>query len=337
MKKTLTLAFALALALALAVSGFAQEPVLCFSESADFKIAQFTDIHLKATAAKEAAKTFARMDNIVATEHPDLITITGDVVVARENARQMWTEVISRLDSYRIPWCVVYGNHDAEQDIPRPEMSAMIAARKYSINTLNPQGELADIRVPVLSSLTSNLSTLTLYFLDSHDYSTDPRIDGYGWLTREQIEWYRDAAKHDHDNSSDNAFSLAFFHIPLPEYREAWTKADSHHHDWKKGIRGEDECSPQINTGMFSAMEESKTMLGVFCGHDHDNDYLVSHCGIALAYGRYSGDNTVYNHLRHGVRIISVHEGERAFTTWIHEDDGTLQYKLRYKDGKIEE
>ena len=34
---------------------------------------------------------------------------------------------------------------------------------------------------------------------------------------------------------------------------------------------------------------------------------------ILLAYGRYTGGNTVYNHLPNGARIIVLDEGARTF------------------------
>ena len=55
---------------------------------------------------------------------------------------------------------------------------------------------------------------------------------------------------------------------------------------------------------MFAAMVESRSIVGTFTGHDHDIDYLVAEQGIALGYGRFSGDNTTYNNLRPGVRVI---------------------------------
>ena len=47
---------------------------------------------------------------------------------------------------------------------------------------------------------------------------------------------------------------------------------------------------------MFAAMKEAGDVMGVFVGHDHDNDYAVMWKNILLAYGRYTGGNTVYNH-----------------------------------------
>ena len=67
------------------------------------------------------------------------------------------------------------------------------------------------------------------------------------------------------------------------------------------GRAAEDECPGALNTGMFAAMVETGSVMGVFVGHDHDNDYVVAEKGIALGYGRFSGDDTTYNN-----GIISV-------------------------------
>ena len=48
----------------------------------------------------------------------------------------------------------------------------------------------------------------------------------------------------------------------------------------------EEACAPKLNTGMFAAMKESGDVMGIFVGHDHDNDYAVMWKGILLAYGR---------------------------------------------------
>lgn len=67
-------------------------------------------------------------------------------------------------------------------------------------------------------------------------------------------------------------------------------------HVWKRHV------PRQLNTGMFAAMKASGDVMGTFVGHDHDNDYAVMWKDILLAYGRYTGGNTVYNHLPNGAR-----------------------------------
>ena len=91
----------------------------------------------------------------------------------------------------------------------------------------------------------------------------------------------------------------------------------------------EEACAPKLNTGMFAAMKESGDVMGIFVGHDHDNDYAVMWKGILLAYGRFTGGNTEYNHLPNGARIIVLDEGARTFTSWIRQKDGIVD-KVTY-------
>ena len=82
----------------------------------------------------------------------------------------------------------VLGNHDAEQDIPRAGIGRIVTSYAGTLNTLNTDGELADV---VLEIAGKKSPAALLYCLDSHDYSTVEGIDGYGWFTQEQVGWYR--------------------------------------------------------------------------------------------------------------------------------------------------
>ena len=168
-----------------------------------------------------------------------------------------------------------------------------------------------------------NYDAATLYIFDSHSYSNIKGVKGYGWIENDQIEWYKKSSKaFTEKNQGKPLPSLAFFHIPIPEYTEA--AADTG--NFMVGTRKEKVCAPAINTGLGAAMLECGDMMGVFVGHDHVNDYATTWRGILLCYGRYTGGNTVYNNIPggNGARIIELREGERAFKTWI-----------RIKDGKI--
>lgn len=312
-------------AAAMCATAFAQKPVLKFNPDGNFKIAQFTDTHLKGSNPVEAAKTLGRIDHIVKTEKPDLIVFTGDVVFDRP-ADIMIKKLITQLEGYKIPFCITYGNHDAEQ-MDRVEMSAYYYKSKWSMNELNAKKELADMQLSVMSSKDGK-PALQLYCMDSNDYSKVEGIDGYGWFSEDQVKWLKEKSIA---AGGKQMPALAFFHIPLPEYEYAVFDRRIK----KNGVCGEDPCNPKVNTGMFEAMKEGGSVMGVFVGHDHDDDFILSYMGIALAYGRYTGDNTVYNHLRHGARIIQVKEGERAFNTWIHEDDDTIAYPIRFENGSL--
>ena len=96
------------------------------------------------------------------------------------------------------------------------------------------------------------------------------------------------------------------------------------------GTRKEKACAPQLNSGLFASMKEMGDIQGVFVGHDHDDDYAVYWKGILLAYGRYTGGNTVYNNLTNGARVIEMTEGENGFKTWIRLKDNEIINKVNY-------
>ena len=327
----------LAVLLMFSASLSAQKPVLRFNEQGKFKIVQFTDTHLGlGEGASEyrnlqAEKTLARISRVVKQENPDFIVLTGDIVTGGD-ASQTWARILDSLASFRTPFCIVYGNHDPERKLTREQMSKPIAATPYSLNALNGAGELADLELEVLSSK-GDKPALLLYCMDSHDYSTIKSVKGYGWFTTDQIEWLRNAClARAESNGGMPVPSLAFFHICLQEYAQAWNNPKNS----RKGKRAEDECPGALNTGMFAAMVESGSVMGTFVGHDHDNDYVVAEKGIALSYGRFSGDDSTYNNLRPGARIIVVEEGQRCFESWILEDDGRIAHRLKFSNGKIE-
>lgn len=305
---------------------------LRFGEDKSFRIAQFTDMHLDPGTPyrrAQAEKTFARLGRVLREEKPDFIAFTGDIVTGKP-AAGMWNRLLDTLNLYRIPFCVVLGNHDAEQDITRQEIADIVARSPYSLNTLGSTGELADRELKVLSSKGKDVA-FAMYFMDSHDYAKIDGLDGYGWFTPEQVSWLRNScADLTADCGGRHVPSLAFFHICLQEYETAWRNRSNSH----IGRAAEEECPGVLNTGMYAAMVESGNIMGVFVGHDHDIDYIVAQYGTALGYGRFSGDDTTYNNLRPGVRIIVVREGQRAFESWIVEDDGRIVDHIDY-DGEI--
>ena len=175
-------------AVALWCSAQAQAPALHFGRDGKFRIAQFTDVHLDLGTPyrrAQAEKTIAQMRYILDAEHPDLVVFTGDVVTGKP-AAEAWHRVLEPVAERNLPFCVVLGNHDAEQDLTRAEIGRIVTSYAGTLNTLGAGGELADV---VLEIAGTTQPAALLYCLDSHDYSTIPSIDGYGWFTQEQVGW----------------------------------------------------------------------------------------------------------------------------------------------------
>ena len=320
------------LALVCAVPAMGQQKSgLRFDAEGRFRIAQFTDVHLDLETPygeAQAERTLARMKRVIETEKPDLVVFTGDVVTG-DHAAGGWYRVMETVSGLSVPFCVVLGNHDAEQDLSRERIAEIVTGYAGNLNT-RVSGRLDDVVLEV-SGADGNTAAV-IYCLDSNDYSPLPGVEGYGWFTDEQIKWYRaHSAAFTAANGGKPLPSLAFFHIALPEYAAAWRNPGNTH----IGRAAEEECPGALNPGMFAAMVGCGDVMGTFVGHDHDIDYIVAEKGIALGYGRFSGDDTTYNNLRQGVRIIVLQEGERSFDTWIREDDGRTVDRARFAEGKI--
>ena len=103
-------------------------------------------------------------------------------------AKPMWEKLTATLDSYKIPYIVVLGNHDAEAGIPRSEIARLVTSGKFNLNAIDGEGELADMDFPVYfnGSVASHI-----FALDSHDYSPIKSVPGYAWFTPEQVDWLR--------------------------------------------------------------------------------------------------------------------------------------------------
>lgn len=308
----------------------AQETSLTFDEKGEFKIVQFTDVHFKyGNQASDIA--LERIDEVLSAESPDLVVLTGDVIFSPPADKGLRT-VLERVSAHNVPFVMTFGNHDDEQGMSRSQLYDIARSVKGNIQPDRGDRQSPDYMLTVKSSDGKGKDAAALYFFDSRSYSPRKDVEGYAWMTFEQVADYRGcSAKLTEANGGTPLPSLAFFHIPLPEYNQAAADEGA----ILIGTRMEKACAPALNTGMFTAMKEAGDVMGMFVGHDHDNDYTVMWHGILLGYGRYTGGNTVYNHLPNGARVIVLKEGQRTFDTWIDLKGGERKDYTVYPDSYL--
>jgi 3',5'-cyclic AMP phosphodiesterase CpdA len=326
--KTLRTFFCTALLAVLCVCpSMAKDGELRFNKKHKFKIVQFTDVHWKygVPASDEAGELMAE---VLDAEKPDLVVFTGDVVFSKP-AREALDKALEATIKRKIPFAITWGNHDDEHDMTRKELSAYVATKTGCLNT-TVEGISGECNfVQPIKSADGTKDVALLYFFDSNSYSPVKEIRGYGWIKHDQVDWYNRTSKQFTEANGGNPLpALAFFHIPLPEFRDAVRNESA----YMVGTRKEKVCAPEINSGLGNAMLKARDVMGVFVGHDHVNDYVVDWRGILMGYGRYTGGCTVYNGLPHGngARVIEITEGERSIKTWIRVKKGKVLHEVDY-------
>lgn len=300
---------------------------LRFNQNGKFKIVQFTDVHYIADDPR-ADIAIQRMQEVMDAEKPDLVVITGDLIFGKPADRSL-REVLQTLADRKYPFAVIFGNHDAEFGLSGEQLYDII--KTYPGNQTQTTQGLSGVTnyiLPVKSSDGSRDAEI-LYMFDSHSRIHQPGMGGYDYVKPDQIQWYRDRSReYTRSNGGTPVPSLAFLHIALPEFHQAVTDETSA----MIGTRKEKVCSSRYNSGLFVAMKEMGDVQGVFVGHDHDNDYAVMWQDILLAYGRYTGGDTVYNNLPNGARVIELTEGKPGFRSWIRLKDGRIAQDFVFPD-----
>lgn len=295
-----------------------------------FKIVQITDLHYK-LGVKASEQGLACVREMVETEKPDLVVVTGDIIYSAP-ADSTLSVVLKTFAQLGVPFCMTFGNHD--YDFKTPAV-ALYNQMQKTPNCVMPvlQGKNTDYSLPILSS-NGKRTAAVLYCIDTHNKPAIGGIGGYQWISHNQITWYRQRSMvYKQKNGGRPVPSLAFLHIPLPEFNYATDNTQCPMY----GSRLERAYSPSINSGMFASIKEMGDIMGVFCGHDHDNDYAVSYFNVLLAHGRFSGGNTEYNHLKRGARVIVLKEGKREFDTWIREVGGNVLYRTTYPKSYVKD
>lgn len=295
-----------------------------------FKIVQITDLHYK-LGVKASEQGLACVREMVQTEKPDLVVVTGDIIYSAP-ADSTLSVVLKTFAKLGVPFCMTFGNHD--YDFKTPAV-ALYNQMQKTPNCVMPvlQGKNTDYSLPILSS-NGKRTAAVLYCIDTHNKPAIGGIGGYQWISHNQITWYRQRSMvYKQKNGGKPVPSLAFLHIPLPEFNYATANSQCPMY----GSRLEKAYSPSINSGMFASIKEMGDIMGVFCGHDHDNDYAVSYFNVLLAHGRFSGGNTEYNHLTRGARVIVLKEGKREFDTWIREVGGNVLYRTTYPKSYVKD
>lgn len=277
---------------------------LDISDHDDFKILQLTDIHVANKDDRERQYDF--LDKTITEANADMIVITGDLFTFGD--KKVVRELFDFLDSYNIPWTCTFGNHDEQ----------CYFSIDYLTDYLNHYGsncifrDLQDDDVFGNANFAINLNKdgklfEQLILMDSNRYNFGEYI-GYDYIKPDQIAWYDELVDYTAQQNGGVADSLLFFHIPLPEWNDAWEAYENGDPDaeYLYGVKNEKTCSPDHNSGFFDKILEKGSTKLIAVGHDHLNNFIIKYKGVYLAYGVNSTDRIYFTEELLGGRLITI-------------------------------
>lgn len=284
-------------------------------EGTPFRILQLTDIHIGGGyyTGKEDRLALEAVYKLIKRIKPDLIVITGDLLYATPSSftvnnvcALITLEIL--LENIGIPWTCTFGNHDVDffSTHDSRELKVSLSVQEHCLFVAEDRDQIIQIR-----NRDGSLNT-ALILMDSNSYTNNLPFRQYDNIHPDQVEWYEGQILAMEKEEGGPINSLLFFHIPLQEYKTAWElyKEGSDKVIYHFGLAREAiHCSP-YPSAMFDKVVKLGSTKGIFCGHDHFNDFSITYKGIRLTYGKCvnyqanSGDSED----KRGGTLIEIHE-----------------------------
>ncbi len=274
-------------------------------DDSDFRILQLTDIHLGGSLLSydKDLKALKACYRLIEYTKPDLVIVTGDlcfpmgVMSFSFNNSAPVQQFAAFMRNVGIPWAFTYGNHDTEtmSITDQTGLNELYQSLSWdtSKNLLYPYSQ-PDVwgRNNQLIEVRNSDGTLNqaLFLVDSNAYTGDG-LNKYDFIHDDQVDWYKDNVTRLNAEEGKTVSSLAFFHIPLQQYRTAYELYEAGSDEVTYFFGSNDEkminkiCCSDYPSAFFDVAKELGSTTAMFCGHDHYNNMSLEYQGIRLTYG----------------------------------------------------
>ncbi len=313
------------------------KPHLKFTKEHKYKILQVSDLHFSTGFAEcidpfppetkdgciADQRSLKFVKKVLKLEKPDLIILTGDLVYGKQSpdTKTALFKAVSPFIENKIPWGMVLGNHDHQGSLNRKQIMDLASTLPYSVSERGPEDAEGEGNYVLKVMSKNNHPGLSLYLLDTHSYSTNPKVKGYDWLRLNQLRFVEDQYFEllpEQKKYVNIPLSMAFFHIPLTEYRETTNKPII-------GSYKEGSTAPNFNTGGRQIFDKVGVSV-ISVGHDHCNDFCMLDTlpiedgkhkawlchGGAAGEGGYGG----YGGTARRLRVFEIDGPANMITTW---------------------
>lgn len=299
-----------------------------FTTDDPFRICLFNDLHIGAGAfsGKKDRYLFNALEAMIRYEKPDLVIFNGDSVYpvpfqAGTSNNMTGAEMLSDfMENIGVYWTLTFGNHDTESysRYDREAISQFYEGLrtekgyKYCLFQQGPDNIAGYGNSIIKVKNSKGLVSQALILMDSHSYIESDKF-GVKWdydnIKDNQVDWYAGEIQKlntynqaklatlelgpDAAENFKTVKSLAFFHIPLDEFRQAYLvykdKGDTEDVKYVYGQikeKGKFIYSGSGEDQVFEKALELGSTKGFFFGHDHYNDLSLEYRGIRFTYGK---------------------------------------------------
>ena len=250
---------------------------------------------------------FKYIEETINAAKPDLIIITGDLVYGEfDDKGTSMQALIKEMDSYKIPWAPIYGNHEGETKKGIDWYGEQLEASKYCLikQTRTHDGKkISGNGNYTVGIKQGGVLTRVFFMLDSNGcskLSTASQANGTATknsgVQEDQQKWAYDTMSKIASLSKNTKFSLAF-HIPNKATENAYSKYPANCNISTASNKGPDDFGFMANK-MSLTWDTSNTFfnkvkgLGVdslFMGHYHGTNATVKSEGIYYVFGQKTG------------------------------------------------
>ena len=259
---------------------------------------------------------------------PDLITVSGDLAWAGYN--HAYTMLADYLESFQIPWAPIWGNHDNQNGA---DYIDKIATRYLAYpHCVYEKGDPALGNGNYVIRIEENGKLVeAIFMMDSHDkadYTDEKGEIRQEWakLIPAQMEWYKEqSALLKGDGCKDATLIL---HIPIYAYRtaslaafkegltlnevtleqakkgECWNAG----YENSVGVQHEGISSYPADDGVFTVLKEDGLVKHILAGHDHVNNWIITHEGITMIFALKAGAGCYWEPTLNGGTVFKVNQ-----------------------------
>ncbi|MBR5500849.1 MAG: metallophosphoesterase [Clostridia bacterium] len=322
---------------------------LRFNEDGNFRIVIFADIQDTYPLKED---TVRYMNQILDQEKPDLVLLAGDNhcggIGNKSQLKTYLTAMSEPMESRKIPWAQVYGNHVeggyrfkmGGADVTKAEQQKMFESFKYNVSKGGTVYGMGNYVLPILRSDSDKIA-FNVFGLDTHNYlnektGTQQNLYGqkfenavlvenpiygtlfdpggkYETIHADQIRWYWKSSVALEEYNGSKIAAMMFFHIAQIEW-EYITRNPEQTNMTGRDVEG--VWPSELSSGLFHACYERGDVKGMFVGHNHQNDYNGTYMGIQLGFTPTIGSLAYFSPDTRGARVIEVNQDDAFnFTT----------------------